>query len=133
MTTKDGFILAMQRIPRGREEKETIAPKQVVFLQHGILADATNWVMDTPTRSLAYILADQGFDVWLGNNRGNDYSKRHVKYHPYQWQFWNWRSACENVPLPSYVLNYKRRIVEGSKWDFFFAAILGPIFPSILL
>ena len=75
---------------------ETTAPKQVAFLQHGILADATNWVMDTPTRSLAYILADQGFDVWLGNIRGNDYSNRHVKYHPGQWQFWNWRSACEN-------------------------------------
>lgn len=109
VTTKDGFILAMQRIPRGRGEKENSAPKQVAFLQHGILADATNWVMDTPTRSLAYILADQGFDVWLGNIRGNDYSNRHVKYHTYQWQFWNWSwQEMADYDLPAmidYVLN----------------------------
>ena len=95
VTTKDGFILSMQRIPRGRGEKESSAPKEVVFLQHGILADATNWVMDTPSKSLAYILADSGFDVWLGNIRGNDYSKRHVKYQPNQWKFWNWRRVCQ--------------------------------------
>ena len=50
----------MQRIPRGRGEKKSSVPKEVVFLQHGILADSTNWVMDSPTESLAYILADKG-------------------------------------------------------------------------
>lgn len=83
----------MQRIPRGRMEEKNDGFKEVVFLQHGILADATNWVMDSPTESLAYILADNGFDVWLGNIRGNDYSRRHVKYHPNQSAFWNWRSV----------------------------------------
>lgn len=99
VTTEDGFILAMQRIPRGRGEKENSVPKEVVFLQHGILADATNWVMDTPTKSLAYILADSGFDVWLGNIRGNDYSRRHVKYDPDQCKFWNWRRVCQTFFL----------------------------------
>ena len=46
----------MQRIPRGRGEKKSSVAKEVVFLQHGILADSTNWVMDSPTESLAYIL-----------------------------------------------------------------------------
>ena len=94
MTTQDGFILGMQRIPRGRgEESNSVKSgnKQVVFLQHGILADSTNWIMESATDSLAYILADSGFDVWLGNVRGNVYSRRHVKHMPNQSIFWNWR------------------------------------------
>lgn len=91
MTTQDGFILGLQRIPRGRSEESKNGGKQVVFLQHGFLADASTWVMDSATESLGYILADSGFDVWLGNIRGNDYSRRHVKYKPSQSIFWNWR------------------------------------------
>lgn len=30
--------------------------------------------------TLAYILYDQGYDVWLPNARGNDYSTGHTKY-----------------------------------------------------
>ncbi|XP_078359982.1 lipase member K-like [Oculina patagonica] len=115
VTTEDGFILAMQRIPRGRGEKENSVPKEVVFLQHGILADATNWVMDTPTKSLAYILADSGFDVWLGNIRGNDYSRRHVKYDPDQCKFWNWSwQEMAHYDLPA-MINYALQVTGQEK------------------
>jgi len=38
-----------------------------------------------------FILADAGFDVWLGNVRGNTYGRTHVKYKPSDAQFWAWR------------------------------------------
>jgi len=38
-----------------------------------------------------FLLADAGFDVWLGNVRGNTYSKRHIKYHVDDHRFWAWR------------------------------------------
>ena len=54
--------------------------KPVVFLQHGLLASADSWVSNEA--SIAFTLANKGYDVWLGNQRGTKYSRTHSWLNP---------------------------------------------------
>jgi lysosomal acid lipase/cholesteryl ester hydrolase len=41
-------------------------------------------------KALALVLAEQGWDVWLGNARTNMHSKQHTKYSRYDTRYWDW-------------------------------------------
>jgi len=75
--------------------------KGVVLCQHGLNDNANGWVMNEPTESLAFVLADNGYEVWLGNNRGNGYSMKNTKYTTDQAEFWDFsfdQMASSDLP-----------------------------------
>ncbi|XP_070031604.1 triacylglycerol lipase 2-like isoform X3 [Nicotiana tomentosiformis] len=88
VTTEDGYILSLQRIPKGISGKA--ATKPPVLLQHGLLMDGITWLLNPPDQSLAFILADEGYDVWIANTRGTKYSQGHTSLSPQDPAYWEW-------------------------------------------
>ncbi|KAL3266875.1 hypothetical protein HHI36_011027 [Cryptolaemus montrouzieri] len=102
VTTKDGYILRLHRIPPIRKG---IAPcNRTIFLMHGLLMSSADWVLLGPEKAFAYYLADLGYDVWMGNARGNTQSKNHTKLNPHHSKFWkfSWHEIG-TIDLPTMI------------------------------
>ena len=54
----------------------------MVLMQHGILGSAYDFITNHPEEAPAFLLARQGYDVWLGNNRGVGPSRNHTSWDP---------------------------------------------------
>ncbi|KAK7393826.1 hypothetical protein VNO78_22390 [Psophocarpus tetragonolobus] len=101
VTTEDSHILSLQRLPAGRSGNK--ADKPPVLLQHGLLCDAIIWVTNSPEQSLGFILADNGYTVWLANVCGTKYSRRHTSLNPTHLAYWDWSwDELANYDLPAF-------------------------------
>uniref|UniRef100_A0A670ZKH5 AB hydrolase-1 domain-containing protein n=1 Tax=Pseudonaja textilis TaxID=8673 RepID=A0A670ZKH5_PSETE len=83
--TSDGYYLKANRIPNGIRSR----PKPVVLLVSGFLTEGRCWLINLPSNSLGFVLADAGYDVWIINNRGTTWSRRHQNLTIDQEEFWD--------------------------------------------
>jgi len=93
--TQDGYLLGLHRLCTPKDTPRTSiggpSNKPVVYLHHGLLMNSEIWVcLTSAERSLPFVLVELGFDVWLGNNRGNKYSKKSIHHDPKSKEFWNY-------------------------------------------
>lgn len=107
--TKDGYVLGIHRMP----PKDPNNVKGVVFFQHGFMQNSEAFIVRGPNKSLPYILLEDGYDIWLGNNRGNKYSYKHLQYSPKDEEFWDFcvdDFALSDIPaMISYILSSTNR------------------------
>jgi gastric triacylglycerol lipase len=86
--TDDGFMLRLYRMQA--KDSQISNGKKVALLQHGIFDSADNFVINGEQNSLAFVLANKGYDVWVSNSRGNKYSRAHAWLNPKSKEFWDY-------------------------------------------
>jgi len=124
VTTDDGYILPLYRIPHGRTEANKTTTRPVVFLQHGLENSAADWLINLPHQSAGFVFADAGFDVWIGNFRGNTYAKRHATLSPDDHAFWKFSwSEMAKFDLPAMI--NKTLTISGASQIYYVAHSMG--------
>ncbi|KAI9296939.1 putative triglyceride lipase-cholesterol esterase [Neoconidiobolus thromboides FSU 785] len=123
VTTEDGYLLSVHRIPEASPKtptrefptpeisqiqfniKKSKVNKPVVLLWHGFLMSSEVFVCKPNLLdNLAFWLVEQGYDVWLGNTRGNKYSQKHTTLSPLTQEFWDFSmDEFARYDLPSTV------------------------------
>lgn len=89
ITTEDGYILRYFRI-QAKNSVIVQTGKPVVYLQHGLLDSSDTWIGNQEDKAPGFMLANRGYDVWLGNIRGNRYSTNHTFLNTSQEPFWQY-------------------------------------------
>lgn len=91
--TADGQFLTLFKVP----PKEPCGRPPVLLL-HGAMLCSDIWLIHRDEqKNLPLYLAANGYEVWLGNRRGNKYCGKHKLMKPRNENFWDW--SLDDVAL----------------------------------
>ncbi|KAG5869559.1 hypothetical protein JTB14_035885 [Gonioctena quinquepunctata] len=107
--TEDGYILKAHRIPSNNGQINNSTNKYPVLILHGLGGGPENFVWMGPNTSLAFLLADDNYDVWLISARGTWHSEKHITLNPDEdvefWQFsWHEIGIYDTTAAIDYIL-----------------------------
>ncbi|KAG0172077.1 hypothetical protein DFQ28_010067 [Apophysomyces sp. BC1034] len=85
VVTEDGHVLVIYRISKQGSDAMV---KPAVLMMHGLLQCSGVFVVNEE-KSIAFALADQGYDVWIGNNRAVA-TREHMYLDSDDPEYWNW-------------------------------------------
>jgi lysosomal acid lipase/cholesteryl ester hydrolase len=135
VTTEDGYILELHRIPRGYGQTDRTADTKpripILITNYLIFATSSCWVWNQRNQSLGFILSDAGYDVWLGNYRGGLYSTNHTTLDVDSREFWRFgydEMAVDVAAMIDYVIE-----TTGHKKIYLSSAVMGSVPPVMLL
>ena len=79
-------------------------------MQHGLSDTAAGFIINYPDKAPGFRLAKEGYDVWLGNQRGTLYSRTHQTLDIEDEAYWDFSFAeLGDFDAPAqvdYVRNY---------------------------
>ncbi|KAK3012327.1 hypothetical protein RJ639_011628, partial [Escallonia herrerae] len=130
--TRDGYLLGLQRMSSATENHVKLRGQRghPVLLVHGLFmvfnllgpVGRDAWFMNSINQSLGFVLANHGFDVWVGNVRGTRWSHGHVSLSEKDKEFWDWSweelalyDLAEMIRYVNYVTNSKVFVVGHSQ------------------
>ena len=93
VTTEDGYILTTFHVT-GNSDGPFTPTMPPVLIMHGDSSDGANWLNGYSYGLPMHLqLAEAGYDVWIGNNRGTEYCQKHETLTVNQPEFWEWSWA----------------------------------------
>lgn len=120
--TKDGYVLTLHHLVDPKVSQAERDTKEPILLQHGLLS-CSGAFLTSGYNSLAYYLLEQGYDVWLGNNR-SWFEVNHATLEGnlmHSEQYWNWdvrHLAYYDLPciidnILSHKPNHSKLVIAG--------------------
>lgn len=124
--TSDGYINTLHRVYKDHPYKEVLdgkyakrVQKPVVVMVHGLEDSADGWVLNGEGKSPAFVVAKQGYDVWIPNARGNYYSRGHVRLNAttdaQYWDFTISDIALNDMPAFIKFIRWKVSLQDNQK------------------
>ena len=103
MISEDGYVYQLYRIP-GKVAAPGPEKRPAVLMMHGIECDMNFWMPNDPEIVPPFVLASQGYDVWLGNNRGTRFAQYHTTLSPKDPEYWRFSQEDFGLKdLPTFI------------------------------